>query len=122
MKPGTPAPSSMGHEAVSVRGRRLCSRGPVNNPDPLPVLILHGRAVVIAFHAVTTAVMSNRNAKSNTYCEVCDTSFNRREHYQRHLRTHANERPFACSECGQSFGRVYVSGDFLRLSCFLASE
>ncbi|KAH9231505.1 hypothetical protein K456DRAFT_1841083 [Colletotrichum gloeosporioides 23] len=24
--------------------------------------------------------MSNRNAKSNTYCEICDTSFNRREH------------------------------------------
>ncbi|RAH42643.1 uncharacterized protein BO95DRAFT_455725 [Aspergillus brunneoviolaceus CBS 621.78] len=39
-------------------------------------------------------------------CDTCNATFQRREHYQRHIRTHTKERPFACSECGQTFGRV----------------
>ncbi|PYI27839.1 hypothetical protein BP00DRAFT_352524 [Aspergillus indologenus CBS 114.80] len=39
-------------------------------------------------------------------CGTCNATFQRREHYQRHIRTHTKERPFCCSECGQTFGRV----------------
>jgi hypothetical protein len=39
-------------------------------------------------------------------CDQCAVSFQRREHYQRHLRVHTKEKPFACSVCGNSFGRV----------------
>ncbi|KAH7072041.1 fungal-specific transcription factor domain-containing protein [Paraphoma chrysanthemicola] len=39
-------------------------------------------------------------------CDQCAVSFQRREHYQRHLRVHTKEKPFACSFCGNSFGRV----------------
>ncbi|KAF7552176.1 hypothetical protein G7Z17_g4511 [Cylindrodendrum hubeiense] len=31
-------------------------------------------------------------------CGTCNTTFQRREHYQRHLRTHTKEKPFTCSE------------------------
>ncbi|KAH7357520.1 hypothetical protein BKA66DRAFT_562431 [Pyrenochaeta sp. MPI-SDFR-AT-0127] len=39
-------------------------------------------------------------------CDQCGSCFQRREHYQRHLRTHTQEKPFACSVCGNSFGRI----------------
>lgn len=39
-------------------------------------------------------------------CRECGSSFQRREHYQRHLRTHTKEKPFTCSVCGSSFGRI----------------
>ncbi|KAK5059692.1 hypothetical protein LTR84_009575 [Exophiala bonariae] len=43
---------------------------------------------------------------SDLFCEICNTFFQRQEHYQRHLRTHTKEKPFTCSECNQAFGRV----------------
>ncbi|KAH7134867.1 fungal-specific transcription factor domain-containing protein [Dendryphion nanum] len=39
-------------------------------------------------------------------CDECGSTFQRREHHQRHIRTHTKERPFACSVCGHSFGRI----------------
>ncbi|KAL4878937.1 fungal-specific transcription factor domain-containing protein [Aspergillus karnatakaensis] len=44
--------------------------------------------------------------QAELYCHTCNTSFQRREHYQRHIRTHTKERPFSCTDCGQSFSRV----------------
>ncbi|EAW19672.1 C2H2 type zinc finger domain protein [Aspergillus fischeri NRRL 181] len=38
-------------------------------------------------------------------CTTCQTSFNRREHYQRHLRSHTEEKPFSCVYCQQIFSR-----------------
>ncbi|GKZ50238.1 hypothetical protein AbraIFM66951_003233 [Aspergillus brasiliensis] len=42
----------------------------------------------------------------NVRCETCSASFDRPEHYQRHIRTHTKDKPFACAECGQRFSRV----------------
>ncbi|KAF5672006.1 zinc finger rst2 [Fusarium heterosporum] len=50
--------------------------------------------------------MTPPSAQAEFSCETCNLPFQRREHYQRHIRTHTKEKPFACSECGQSFGRV----------------
>ncbi|RKK09728.1 hypothetical protein BFJ65_g16173 [Fusarium oxysporum f. sp. cepae] len=50
--------------------------------------------------------MSPPSTQPEFSCETCNLPFQRKEHYQRHLRTHTKEKPFTCSECGQSFGRV----------------
>ncbi|KAF7623101.1 hypothetical protein AFLA_010410 [Aspergillus flavus NRRL3357] len=47
-----------------------------------------------------------RKTPPELYCSTCQTIFARKEHYQRHLRTHTKEKPFACTWCGQTFGRV----------------
>ncbi|KAJ4246077.1 hypothetical protein NW762_013822 [Fusarium torreyae] len=50
--------------------------------------------------------MTPSSSQADFSCETCNLPFQRKEHYQRHLRTHTKEKPFSCSECGQSFGRV----------------
>ncbi|PLB54961.1 hypothetical protein P170DRAFT_442902 [Aspergillus steynii IBT 23096] len=40
------------------------------------------------------------------HCEVCNASFQRPGHYQRHLLTHSKEKPFSCTECGKHFARL----------------
>lgn len=43
--------------------------------------------------------------QSSFRCTICRSSFTRKEHLQRHERSHNRERPFACSMCGKQFGR-----------------
>lgn len=38
-------------------------------------------------------------------CIACSKLFVRREHLQRHVRTHTKEKPFQCPDCRRSFGR-----------------
>ena len=39
------------------------------------------------------------------YCSICKANFTRKEHLERHLRSHNDEKPFLCSSCGKGFGR-----------------
>ncbi|KXT05570.1 hypothetical protein AC578_3729 [Pseudocercospora eumusae] len=39
------------------------------------------------------------------HCSICSKSFKRREHYQRHVRSHTNEKPFACRYCAKCYSR-----------------
>jgi hypothetical protein len=45
--------------------------------------------------------------KSHRTCEHCGTSYSKKEHYERHVRTHTREKPFNCTqpECSSKFSR-----------------
>jgi hypothetical protein len=43
--------------------------------------------------------------KSSRTCEYCGTSYVKKEHYDRHLRTHTREKPFNCTQCTSKFSR-----------------
>jgi hypothetical protein len=43
--------------------------------------------------------------KSSRTCEYCGTSYSKKEHYERHVRTHTRERPFNCVQCASKFSR-----------------
>jgi hypothetical protein len=45
--------------------------------------------------------------KSHRTCEHCGTSYSKKEHYERHVRTHTREKPFNCmqDECSSKFSR-----------------
>lgn len=47
------------------------------------------------------------STKNNRYvCDVCQRSYGRQDHLERHFRNHTNERPFSCTECGKRFARL----------------
>ncbi|KAL2849033.1 hypothetical protein BJX68DRAFT_238131 [Aspergillus pseudodeflectus] len=41
-------------------------------------------------------------------CDVCQATFTRQEHLNRHARSHTTEKPFRCSTCGKRFARLDV--------------
>ncbi|KAK7531584.1 uncharacterized protein J3D65DRAFT_560191, partial [Phyllosticta citribraziliensis] len=43
--------------------------------------------------------------RSGLQCSLCGATFSRQEHLTRHVRSHADDRPFACGVCGRRFTR-----------------
>ena len=64
------------------------------------------------YMSITTPILQNKLDMSSTEpppeyrCPECGEAFSRREHLQRHSRTHTKERPFKCSGCDESFARM----------------
>lgn len=46
-------------------------------------------------------------------CSYCDRLFARKEHAERHSRTHTQEKPFQCPQCDSRFTRRYGSHTYL---------
>jgi hypothetical protein len=61
-------------------------------------------------HDFTPLTMSGRTRgrTASRVCEYCGGEFYRKEHYERHVRTHTRERPFSCSRCSSRFSRRSV--------------
>jgi hypothetical protein len=47
-------------------------------------------------------------ANSNHVCYLCKRVYERADHLTRHMRSHENARPYACSRCPKRFNRAYV--------------
>ena len=41
-------------------------------------------------------------------CPYCPRIFNKNDHFNRHVRSHTNEKPFGCKICGRFYPRRYV--------------
>ncbi|KAK6443024.1 hypothetical protein LTR95_000738 [Oleoguttula sp. CCFEE 5521] len=55
-------------------------------------------------------------AKPRHRCFLCDRTYERHDHLNRHLKTQLddNERAYRCPDCGKGFNRAYVTCIFLR--------
>lgn len=79
---GTPAPAPASTSTQPAKRVKLSHDGPVESP----------------------AAASN----ANNVCYVCKRVYERADHLTRHMRSHENARPYACTRCPKRFNRAYV--------------
>jgi hypothetical protein len=56
----------------------------------------------------TSSSSAGTASKSNHVCYLCKRVYERADHLTRHMRSHENTRPYACSRCPKRFNRAYV--------------
>jgi hypothetical protein len=49
--------------------------------------------------------MVDTEGRALSQCSVCNSTFRRPEHLRRHLRSHTDDKPFICPNCGKGFAR-----------------
>ncbi len=47
-------------------------------------------------------------SNSSNVCYICKRVYERADHLTRHMRSHENARPYACTRCPKRFNRAYV--------------
>ncbi|KAH8679106.1 hypothetical protein BGZ60DRAFT_257070 [Tricladium varicosporioides] len=48
---------------------------------------------------------NSRTGPVSAQCHLCEKSFSRQEHLNRHILTHTNEKPYGCTTCRKRFSR-----------------
>lgn len=56
--------------------------------------------------AVTDEGSSEQRPRQEHRCFVCNRTYERVDHLNRHLKSHDNERAYKCSDCGKGFNRA----------------
>ncbi len=49
--------------------------------------------------------MTDNEGRPLSQCTICNSTFRRPEHLRRHLRSHTDDKPFVCPDCGKGFAR-----------------
>lgn len=82
---------------------------PIATPPAVPSGHQHVKRVKLSNNDVSSSPpppAASASSSSNHVCYICKRVYERADHLTRHMRSHENARPYACSRCPKRFNRA----------------